>query len=183
MFSRSTFAERSPSHATRRLTIALKILLLAAIATAPLYLVGEGFDLSHVWRVLLTNGGTALAACVLLVLVHRGYIRAAASLAVWGLFVLIAFLAATNGEPIHVNVVNFSLVLVLANFLLLRDGAILATIACVLAMTAIAYNQALMASRGSAQEIFAETVVQFLPQFILIAFLLRLMQKSEGTGQ
>jgi hypothetical protein len=179
MFSRSTLEEHSATQATRRLTIALKILLYAAIATAPLYLVGESFDLSHVWRVTLTNGGTALAAFVLLVLVRRGHIRIVASVAVWGLFALVASLAATNGEPIHVNVVNFSLVLVLANFLLLRDGAILATIACVLAMTAIAYNQALVASPGNAHEIFVETIVQFLPQFILIAFLLRLMPRSE----
>ena len=179
MFSRSTFEERSATHETRRLTIALKILLFAAIATAPLYLVGESFDLSHVWRVTLTNGGTALAAFGLLVLVRRGHIRIVASVAVWGLFALVASLAATNGEPIHVNVVNFSLVLVLAHFLLHRYGAMVATIACALAMTAIGYNQALVAGAGNAHEIFVETIVQFLPQFILIAFLLRLMPRSE----
>ena len=179
MFSRSTFAERSTTHATRRLTIALKILLFAAIATAPLYLVGESFDLSHVWRVTLTNGGTALAAFVLLVLIRRGYTRAAAHVTVWGLFALVASLAATNGEPIHVNVVNFSLVLVLAHFLLHPNGAIVATIACALAMTAIAYNQALTASPGNGHEIFVETVVQFLPQFILISLLLGLMYRNE----
>jgi hypothetical protein len=65
MFSRSTFEEHSTTHAARRLTTALKILLFTAIATAPLYLVGENFGLSHVWRVTLTNGGTALAAFVL----------------------------------------------------------------------------------------------------------------------
>lgn len=179
MFSRSTFEERFATPATGRLTIALKILLFAAIATAPLYLVGESFDLSHVWRVTLTNGGTALAAFVLLVLVRRGHIRIASNVAVWGLFALIASLAATNGEPIHVNVVNFSLVLVLAHFLLRRDGALVATIACALAMTVIAYNQALVASPGNAHEIFVETIVQFLPQFILIAFLLRLMSRGK----
>ena len=127
----------------------------------------------------LTNGGTALAAFGLLVLVRHGHIRIVANVAVWALFGLVASLAATNGESIHVNVVNFSLVLVLAHFLLHRDGAMVATIACVLAMTAIAYNQALVASPGNAHEIFVETIVQFLPQFILIAFLLRLMPRSE----
>ena len=63
---------------------------------------------------MLTNGGTALAAFVLLVLIRRGYTRVAAHVTVWGLFALVASLAATNGEPIHVNVVNFSLVIVLA---------------------------------------------------------------------
>ena len=138
MFSRSTFEERSATHATRRLTIALKILLFAAIATAPLYLVGENFDLSHIWRVILTNG-----------------------------------------ESIHINVVNFSLVLVLAHFLLHRDGAIVATAACLLTMTAIAYHQSVIENPSNTQEIFVGTVVQFLPQFILIAFLLRLMYRNE----
>ncbi len=179
MFSRSTFEERSATHATRRLTIALKILLFAAIATAPLYLVGENFDLSHIWRVILTNGGTALAALVLLFLVRRGHIRIVAYVAVWGLFGLVASLAATNGESIHINVVNFSLVLVLAHFLLHRDGAIVATVACLLTMTAIAYHQSVIENPSNTQEIFVGTVVQFLPQFILIAFLLRLMYRNE----
>lgn len=179
MFSRSIFEEHSTTHAAHRLTIALKILLFAAIATAPLYLVGESFDLSHVWRVTLTNGGTALAAFGLLVLVRHGHIRIAVNVAVWGLFALVASLAATNGESIHVNVVNFSMVLVLAHLLLHRDGAVVATVACLLIMTAIAYHQSLTANPSNATEIFVETIVQFLPQFILIAFLLRLMPRSE----
>lgn len=179
MLSRLNFSERSAPLATRRLTTALKILLFTAIATAPLYLVGERFDLSHVWMVILTNGGTALTALVLLFLVRRGHTRPAAYVAVWGLFALVTSLAATNGEPIHVNVVNFSLVLVLAHFLLRRRSAIVATIACLLAMTAIAYHQAFIANPSNIQETFVGTIVQFLPQFILIAFLLQLMLKSE----
>ena len=37
----------------------------------------------------------------------------------------------------------------------------------------------LIANPSNAQETFVGTIVQFLPQFILIAFLLRLMLKSE----
>ncbi len=179
MSSRSIFEERSVTHAARHLTTALRVLLFAAIATAPLYLVGESFDLSHVWRVTLTNGGTALTAFVLLVLVRRGHVRIVTNVAVWGLFALVASLAATNGEPIHVNVVNFSLVLVLACFLLHRAGAIVVTVACLLAMTAIAYHQSVIDNPSNTQEIFVETIVQFLPQFILIAFLLGLMNRNE----
>ena len=179
MFSRLNFRERAVPVAARRLTTALKILVFTAIATAPLYLVGESFDLAHVWRVTLTNGGTALVALVLIFLVRRGHTRPAAHVAVWGLFALVTSLAATNGEPIHVNVVNFSLVLVLAHLVLLRRSAIVASVACLLVMTAIAYHQALITNPSNAQETFVGTIVQFLPQFILIAFLLRLMLKSE----
>lgn len=92
---------------------------------------------------------------------------------------MVASLAATNGESIHINVVNFSLVLVLAHFLLHRDGAIVATVACLLTMTAIAYHQSVIANPSNTQELFVGTVVQFLPQFILIAFLLRLIYRNE----
>ena len=166
------------------LTTVLKLILGAAIITAPLYVVGETFDLSHAGRVLLINGGTAAAAIILLLLVQRGYGRLVSGLTVWGLYALVTWLAATSGEPIHVNVVNFVLVLVLANLLCSGRAVSIVTLACATAMVGIAYHQSLVATGGQGREVFVETVVQFLPQFVFIALLLRMTSAraiSAGT--
>ena len=159
----------------------LKLILGAAIITAPLYVVGETFDLSHAGRVLLVNGGTAGSAVILLLLVQRGYGRLVGALTVWGLYALVTWLAATSGEPIHVNVVNFVLVLVLANLLCSGRAVAIVTLACATAMVGIAYHQSLMATGGQGREVFVETVVQFLPQFIFIALLLRMTSARANT--
>jgi hypothetical protein len=164
----------SAAHGNALLTTVLKLVLGAAIVTAPLYVVGEGFDLSHVGRVLLINGGTAIGALILLLLAQRGYDRVVSAVTVWGLYALVSWLAATNGEPIHTNVVNFVVILVLANLLLSGRGVVIAALACATAMVGIAYHQALMTTGGQYGELLVETVVQFLPQFILIALLLRM---------
>ena len=164
-----------------RLKVVLKIILIAAIVTAPLYMFGEAFDLSHLWKVVMINGGTALAAVALLLLVQRGHVRLMSELAVWALLGLISWLAATNGEPIHVNVVNFVLVLVLANLLLDGRSVVLVAFACAVAMTGVAYQQSPMTKGLAGNEVFVETIVQFLPQFILIAVLLKMMSKNIGS--
>ena len=171
----------SKPQAADRLKMVLKIILVAAIVTAPLYVFGETFDLSHLWKVVMINGGTALAAMVLLLLVHRGHVRLVSALAVWGLLALIAWLAATNGEPIHANVVNFVLVLVAANLLLRTRSVVLIAFTCAIAMTAIAYHQATVTKGLAGSEVFVETIVQFLPQFILIALLLVVTSKYRAT--
>ena len=164
----------STARSKASLTTVLKLILAAAIITAPLYVVGETFDLSHAGRVLLINGGTAGAAVILLLLVQRGYGRLVSVLTVWGLYALISWLAATNGEPIHVNVVNFVLVLVLANLLCSGRTVAIVTLACATAMAGIAYHQSLTTTGGQDKELFVETVVQFLPQFLFVALLLRM---------
>jgi hypothetical protein len=170
----------STAHGTASLTTVLKLILGAAIITAPLYVVGEGFDVSHAGRVLLINGGTAIGAVMLLLLVRRGHGRLVSALTVWGLYALISWLAATNGEPIHVNVVNFVVVLVLAHLLFSGRGVAIVTLACATAMAGIAYCQSLLTTGGQAGELFVQAVVQFLPQFILIALLLRM---TSGRGR
>ena len=167
--------------AADRLKIVLKIVLVGAIVTAPLYVFGESFDLSHLWKVVMINGGTALAAMALLLLVHRGHVRLGSAMAVWGLLALISWLAATNGEPIHVNVVNFVLVLVAANLLLGTPSVLLVAFACAIAMTGIAYHQTTMTKGPVGNEVFVETIVQFLPQYILIAMLLIVTSKNWST--
>ena len=171
----------SSAHGTASLTTILKLILGAAIITAPLYVVGEGFDVPHAGRVLLINGGTAIGAVMLLLLVRRGHGRLVSALTVWGLYALVSWLAATNGEPIHVNVVNFVVVLVLAHLLLDGRGVAIVTLACATAMVGIAYRQSLLTTGGQAGELFVEAVVQFLPRFVLIAVLLR-VTSGRGTA-
>ena len=170
----SEWEDGSTARGKASLTTVLKLILGAAIITAPLYIVGETFDLSHAGRVLLINGGTAAAAVILLLLVQRGYGRLVSIMAVSGLYTLITWLAATSGEPIHVNVVNFVLVLVLANLLCSGRAVMIVTLACATAMVGIAFHQSLTATGGQGWEVFVETVVQFLPQFIFMAVLLRM---------
>ncbi len=170
----SEWEDGSTAQGKASLTTVLKLILAAAIVTAPLYVVGESFDLSHAGRVLLINGGTAAVAVILLLLVQRGYGRLVSILTVSGLYALITWLAATSGEPIHVNVVNFVLVLVLANLLCSGRAVAIVTLASATAMAGIAYHQSLMATGGQGREVFVETVVQFLPQYIFIAVLIRM---------
>jgi hypothetical protein len=78
------------------LTTVLKLILGAAIITAPLYVIGETFDLSHAGRVLLINGGTTAAAVILLLLAQHGYGRLVSVLTAWDLYALVTWLAATS---------------------------------------------------------------------------------------
>ena len=57
------------------LRVILKIILVAALVTMPLYIVGEEFTLAHLWRVLAINGGTALGTLALLQLARLGRTR------------------------------------------------------------------------------------------------------------
>jgi len=161
--------------AAHRLTTILKIILAAAMITAPLYVLAEG--VTHLWRVLVVNGGTTVGMWVLLLLVQRGHVRLVSRLAVWGLLGLVSWLAWANGEPIHVNVVNFVAVLVLAHVLLSPRSVVFVGAACALAMTGIAYRQSLVLPSREANG-FVETVVQFLPQLILITVLLRMRSRA-----
>lgn len=161
----------------RCLQTSLTMLLLAALLTAPLYVVSEG--MAHLWRVLWINGGTAGVMGVLLLLVRRGYARLVSGLVVWGLLGLISGLAALNGEPILINVVNFVAVLVLAHVLLAGGRVWLVGLVGAVAMTAIAYHQALVPPEPQGRQGFVAMIGQFLPQFILITLLLRAGSRAQ----
>ena len=164
------------------LRVILKIILVAALVTMPLYSVGEEFTLSHLWRVLAINGGTALGTLALLQLARLGRTRIVSAVLVWGLFALISYLAATTGEPVHVNVVNFVLVLFLASLLLRPRDGLLISISCLLVMITIAYRQSLSGAASDQNERFVETMVQFIPQFLIIALLLRVFAAISGSS-
>ena len=178
ILSRLALGDAQKSASERLLPVILKLILVAAITTMPLYVFGEEFSLAHLWRVLAINGGTACGCLALLRLVKAGWVGLVSALLVWGLFGLNSILAATNGEPIHTNVVNFVLVLVIANLLMDRRDVVLVAVACALTMIGIAYRQSLVIQGAEQNERLVETVVQFLPQFIMIALLLRILART-----
>jgi hypothetical protein len=154
-----------------RLTRALVLLVLvAALVTAPVFLVAEELDREHVLRVLASNGVCAALCGGLLVALRRGHVAATARALVFGLLAIVAALAWSNGEPVHVNVVNFVLVTVLASALLGRGALLLVGVLASGAMLAIAWRQP-----GAGEELMEarfEAIVQFLPTYAVIVFTL-----------
>ena len=169
------FADLERTRAAALVNLILWLLFAAALTTAPLFFVGESFTQMHLTRVLLSNGGTALGVLGLLALLRRGKVELVAQLVTWGLLALITALSATNGEPIHVNVINFLLVVVIAHRLLPRASFYAIALSCLIAMTAIAIQQTLAATGAEpAFERATESIVQFLPSFLVIVLVLRL---------
>ena len=156
-------------HSSAALTRSLLILILAAaLISTPMYLVAEGLHLKHLWRVAASNGVCALFCLGLLGLLRRGQVRLAGSLLVYGLLVLVGSLAWFNGESVHVNVVNFVLVTILAGTLLSRrDLVFVGGLAAVL-MVGIALRQAVDPVDSDPWEARTELIVQFLPTYLVI---------------
>ena len=169
------FADVERTRAAALVNLILWLLFAAALITTPLFFVGESFTQTHLTRVLLSNGGTALGVLSLLALLRRGKVEVVAQLVTWGLFALITALSATNGEPIHVNVINFLLVVVIAHRLVPSTTFYTVSLACLVAMATIAIQQALAATGAEpAFERATESIVQFLPSFLVIVLVLRL---------
>ena len=166
--------------ADTRLTRTLLILMLvAALATAPLFLFAEGEGRGSVPRVLASNGVAALLCAALLRLLRTGRVVLVARLLVLGLFALVTGLAGTSGEAVHVNVVNFVLVTVLCSVLLRRTALVLVALASATAMCLIAWRQAVPASGAPAEErLFA--IAQFLPSYAVIVLVLWLAPRRSG---
>lgn len=166
-----------------RLTRALVLVVLAAaVLTAPVFLVAEELDREHVLRVLASNGLCALLCVGLLGLLRRGRAELAARLLVFGLLALVGALAWTNGEDVHINVVNFVLVTVLAAALLDGAGLLMVAVPAACLMVAIAWKQA--APRGGEELVEArvESILQFLPTYCVIVLVLWLQRRaSERT--
>lgn len=158
-----------------QLTRALVCLLLgAALVTAPLFLFAEGFSGESLRRVGLSNGAVVVLCWLLLGWLARGRVELAAHVLVFGLFLIVAGLVWTNGEPVHVNVVNFVLVLVLASTLTERRSLALLTLASAFEMCLVAWRQARASGGESLSEARLESIVQFLPSFLVIAAILAL---------
>lgn len=146
----------------------LRLILAAALLSAPVFLFAEEFDGEAVRRVLLSNGVCAVGCWGLLRLVARGRARIAALALVLGLFLLVAGLASTNGEAVHVNVINFMLVTVLAAVILGPRALLLAGAASALVMLGIAWTQALPTPGEDLLEARLEAIAQFLPTWCVV---------------
>jgi hypothetical protein len=152
---------------TRRLLV---VVLVAAVATAPVFLFAERFAARNVGRVAASNGAAALLCLVLLWILRRGHAAAVGRALVFGMLALVVALTWTNGEPVHQNVVNFVLVTVLASVLLGRRALLAVAAVAALAMVAIAWRQ------GGEAEARFESIAQFLPTYAVITLVLWLRE-------
>ena len=162
-----------------RLTRALLIVILvAALATAPFFLFAEKFDRTHLVRVLASNGVVVALCAVLLGLLRKGKVTLVARVLVFGLLALVSALASTNGEAVHINVVNFVLVTVLASALLSRRELVAVACASAVVMSAIAWNQAVAVAGTELAEVRFESIIQFLPTYAVIVAVLWLAKAA-----
>lgn len=156
-----------------RLTGALvRLILLAAVISAPLFLFAEGFQAKYVGRVAASNGTCVVLCLGLLAMLRRGRVQQAGLVLVLGLLGLVGTLAWNNGEPVHVNVINFVLVTLLAGSLLDRRWLLAVSAACALCMVGIALRQELAGSPEEQWEQRLESIVQFLPTYSVVVGIL-----------
>lgn len=147
-----------------------------------MFLVAEEFGAKAVGRVLLSNGVCAIGCILLLRVVRRGRVELAARVLVGGLFLLVAGLASTNGEPVHVNVINFMLVTLLAAVALGPKPLLLAGAASALVMLGIAWAQAVPRPGEDLLEARLEAIAQFLPTWcVVVAILWHHLRAHGGT--
>ena len=177
----SDFLQETPAGGLTKALV--RLILAAAVLTAPVFLFGEGFEAKHVWRVAASNGLCAALCLGLLGLIRRGRVELAGTLLVYGLLALVGILAWVNGEPVSVNVINFTLVAVLGSAIApLRDLLIVGGLAAI-EMTAIAWYRpasSLLESKGLAELRF-ESIVQFLPTFCVVIGVLGLTCRQKSS--
>ena len=154
----------------------MRLILLAAIVSAPVFLLAEEFDASHSLLVLGSNGVTALLCLFLLWRLRAGQVELAAQVLVWGLLILVGGLASTNGEDVHVNVINFILVTVLASVLLGRRALLRVAALSSTLMIAIAWRQAVAPPGEEIFEVRLESIAQFLPTYLVVVVVLWLRE-------
>ena len=158
-----------------QLTRALvRLVLLAAVVTAPIFLFGEGFEAKYIGRVAASNGLCALLCLGLLRLLDRGQADLAANLLVFGLLALVGTLASVNGEVVHVNVVNFVLVAVLASAVATRRVLLVAAAISAALLVRIAWVNPPLRDGYDLGEARFEAIVQFLPTYLVIVAVLAL---------
>ncbi len=166
------------------LTAALvKLILVAAVVTAPIFLFGEGFEAKYLWRVAASNGLCAALCIGLLGLLRQGRTRLAGSLLVYGLLALVGTLAWFNGEPVHVNVINFTLVAVLASVIASPRDLLIVGALSAIEMIAIAWARPakFLAEGKDVGEARFESIVQFLPTFCVVVGVLWLARRRQGA--
>lgn len=169
----------TPRH---RLTRAIvRLILLAAVLSAPVFLVAEDFDGQHALLVLASNGVCVLLCLGLLRRLRSGDVETCARTLVFSLLALVTFLATTNGEDVHVNVINFVLIAVLSSVLLGRKTLLFVSIPSVVAMLFIAWRQAVPPAGEELFEARLESIAQFLPTYLVVVTILWLREGEPVT--
>lgn len=158
----------------------LRLILLAAVLSAPIFLVAEEFDGKHALIVLASNGVCAVLCGLLLWRLRLGEVELGARVLVWGLLILVGILATTNGEAVHVNVINFVLVTVLASVLLGRKALIAVAGISAILMLSIAWRQAMPPEGEELFEYRLEIIAQFLPTYLVVVAILWLRERGES---
>lgn len=157
--------------------ILARLILVAAVLTAPVFLYAEGFEAENLSRVAMSNGLCALLCLGILRLIKWGYAELAAYLLVLGLLSLVGTLAWINGEAVNVNVVNFILVAVVASAVADRGLLLLTVLVSAAEMVAIAWTRTgVVLGKDLAEERF-EAIAQFLPTYLVIVVILFLRQR------
>ena len=150
----------------------LRLILAAALLSAPVFLVAEEFGGEAVLCVLLSNGVCAVGCWLLLRALAAGRAELAARTLVWGLLLLVAGLASSNGEPVHVNVINFMLVTLLAAVALGPRALVVAGSLSAVVMLGIAWAQAVPRPGEDLLEARLEAIAQFLPTWCVVVMVL-----------
>jgi len=164
-----------------RLTRAiLWLILIAALLSAPIFLFAEDFDAKHALLVLGSNGVCVLLCGILLRRLNQERANTCARILVLGIFGLVAYLASTNGEDIHVNVINFTLATLLASVLMGRKYLLAIALASSSTMVWIAWQQALPIPGEELFEVRLESIAQFLPTYLVVVSILWLAESSAG---
>lgn len=172
----------SPEPHRKALTAALvKLVLIAAVVTAPVFLFGEGFEPKYLWRVAASNGACVVLCLGMLALLKRDRIGLAAGTLIYGLLALVGALAWSNGEPVHVNVINFTLVAVLASVIGMRRDLVIVGVLSAAEMVGIAWKQpvASLPTGKELEEVRFESIVQFLPTFCVVIGVLWIGRRSK----
>lgn len=148
------------------------LILLAAVVTAPVFVFGEGFEARYIGRVAATNGPCVLLCLGLLWLLNQGRHELAGRLLVLGLMVLVGGLAWAGGERVHVNVINFVLIAVLASAVTTRRLLALVAGISVVEMVAIAWTRPFVEAGHELGEARFEAIAQFLPTYMVVVTVL-----------
>ncbi len=157
---------------TRTLT---RLILVVAILTAPIFVFGEGFEAKYIARVAASNG-LCVALCLgLLGLLKSRRADLGPGLLVVGLLALVGALAWFNGERVHVNVVNFVLVAVLAAAVSTRRMLVGVAVFSAIEMVAIAWDRPFPEPGHDLAEARFEAIAQFLPTYSVIVIVLGLL--------
>lgn len=167
----------------RLLRAILRLILGAAVLTAPIFVLGEALDAKTVARVAASNGLCALSCWGLLRVLRGGRTELVANTLVFGLLALVGSLAWSNGERVHVNVINFILIAVLASTIASRRVLVVCALLSAAEMIAIAVRRPFPEAGQEAAEASFEAIIQFLPTYLVIVVVLWLRVRSRDNQQ